>query len=548
MEANNLKYSKDHSTNLNQRQNALIQAANSRKNQGIIMDACEQDIIFWTNLFVWTYNPRLEKAVTPFITYPFQDDLLLDLVDRIMNGKDLLLDKSRDMGVSWCSLIPFTWCWLFKGEGMDFLCGSRKEQYVDKIGDMATLLQKVRFILENLPAWMLPKNFKIKEHATYMKIINPVTKSAITGEATNNNFSRGGRQRAILLDEFAFWDVDAPAWRSSADTTECRIAVSTPEGYNNHFAKLRHSNSIDVTSLHWTMHPDKCKDAYNPQTNELVPFEEAHALWKQNKDFVRSPWYDAQRERRNNDTIAIAQELDISYEGSAEGVLYEWDTMNKAKNLELPLSPDRRVLAFDPAGGGKDEAVIYVSNNGAIAQSKFIATCTPTELAGEIVALAHKHLVQVIIGDAIGNDVLELVKVLLNRNERRIKLISFKSSEKAENTHKFFNKRTEVYYQASEALKAGKIELEDDYTIQKQLSATTYFKKNGRILLISKEDIKKVCGGSPDRADAWVLLVEGLKFTHSRAEVEYRQRYRTSLQDREQTPYSIYGDWNDIID
>ena len=543
-----IPYAKDLTTNLNQRFKMVASCANEPSNQALINERCTNDIIFWTNMFVWTYNPRLEMAVTPFITYPFQDELLEKLVDKILNGGDILIDKSRDMGVSWCSLIPFTWCWLFKGEGMDFLCGSRKEQYVDKIGDMATLLQKIRFILENLPAWMRPKGFCIKDNATYMKIINPVTKSVITGEATNNNFSRGGRQRAILLDEFAFWDVDAPAWRSSADTTECRIAVSTPEGFNNHFAKLRHSGSIEVVSLHWTRHPDKAKDAYHTSTKEPVEFKDAFNLWSVHKDLVRSPWYDREISRRNNDTVAIAQELDISYEGSAEGVWFEWDVMNRAKGLDIPLSAERRVLTFDPAGEGKDEAVIYVSNNGAIAQSRFIPKCTPSELGAEIVSLAYKYKVQVIMGDAIGNDVLEMVKILLGRNETRIKLVAFKSSEKAENTAKFFNKRAEMYHNACEALKTGQIEIEDDYTLQKQLSATKYIKKNGRIIAIPKEEIKGTCGTSPDRADAWAMIPAALKLTYSVTETSYRQKYRLQTEDGLEDNYSNYGSWGDMVD
>lgn len=541
-------YSKDLDKNATQRYRALASAVNNPSIQKDLVQASAHDILFWINLFVFTYNPRTNPPAIPFITYEFQDEFIGELVKRIENQKDLLVDKSRDMGVSWCVLTVFTWFWLFRGEGMDFLCGSRKEQYVDKIGDMDTLLQKIRFILEKTPRWMLPPDFALKDHCTYMKIINPHTKSAISGEATNQNFSRGGRRRAIFFDELAFWDVDAPAWRSAADTTNCRIAVSTPCGFNNQFARLRHSKSIDVRSLHWTLHPLKTEGAKDAKTGHPISHAEAHQAWRQNPSSIISPWYESEVKRRNNDPVEVAQELDISYEGSVEGVLFEWATMETQKDKQIQLSQDRKVVVFDPSTQGDDEAVIYVANNGAIAASKFIDKTTPEALGAEIVAFAFKFNAQVIMGDAIGSDVLSIIKVLLGRNEKHIKLAAFKSSEKAENTHRFFNRRAEAYVEASEMLKTGNLGIDDDFILMKQLSATKFEKKNGRIIIIRKEIIKEVCGSSPDRADAWVLIPQALKLTHSRREVEYSQAYRKAFSFADTPNYCSYGDWGDETD
>lgn len=538
------KYPKNFDENLNHRHKVILKSSNNDELKAYLNSYSSDDILYWINTFVWTYNPRAKHPKTPFITYPFQDQFILSLKKHIEEQRDFLVDKSRDMGVSWCVLLVFTWFWIFKGAGYDFMCGSRKEQYVDKIGDMNTLMQKIRFILQNLPKWMLPPGFDMDKHATYMKIINPKSKNSITGEATNANFSRGGRQRAIFFDEFAFWDNDSPAWRSSADTTNCRIAVSTPHGFNNHFAKLRYSNSIDVESLHWTLHPEKAKDAYHTKSNQPLHLSEAFVAWKKDGQ-VTSPWYEAEVKRRNNDPVEVAQELDISYEGSAEGILFEWEKMEIGKQTDIQLSKERIVIACDPATEGDDEAVIYVSNNGMIIEKKILKKPGDTGLAAELVSFIYKHKAQVLIMDAIGNNILGLVKELLGGNASKYKLIAFKSSEKAENTFKYFNKRAEAYHEASMELRYGRLQMDDDYLLQKQLSATKYTKKNGRIILISKEEIKGVCGSSPDRADAWVLIPQGLKSTHSRMEVEYREKYRKTFYQEEVVGHHNYGDWQD---
>lgn len=508
---------KDAEANIRRRYKLLYHCSRSDDLKVVQHRMCSTDILYWVNLYALTYDPRKTPAAIPFITYPYEDRLILDLKDAIENQKDLLIEKSRDMGVTWCVLLVFTWFWQFRGEGYDFLVGSRKEQYIDTIGNMDTLLEKIRFLIRNEPRWLRPPGFDFKSHSNYLKILNPKTKATITGEATNNNFSRSGRRRSIFFDEFAFWEVDQQAWRASADATNCRIVVSTPHGFNNQFAKLRHSNSIKVVTLHWKLHPEKGQD-----------------------------WYDNECARRNFDAVEIAQELDINYEGSEEGILFEFAEMKKAVTAEPLMSPDRIVVALDPAGMGEDEAVFYVSNNGNIIERKFFQTSTDPQLAAETMLLINKWKAQVFIADAIGSSVCDLVSQLLGRNDRNVKVIAFKSSEKAKDPA-YFNRRDEVYHQAAVQMKSGNVQVDDDYTLMKQLNATKYSKDNGRIYIHSKEEIKEMIGQSPDRADAWVLAVEALKYTHSRREIEQIDTFRKLKGYDEIESGEEYGSWNDFI-
>jgi len=509
-------YPKTFEANTDYRLRVLMKAQSNKELQALMCSICKDDILYWVNVFLATYNPRKNPSTIPFITYEYEDKLILDLVDSIQNQKDILIDKSRDMGVTWCVLLVFTWFWQFHGEGYDFLVGSRKEQYIDGIGNMDTLMEKIRFLIRNQPRWMIPKGFKWERDSNYMKIVNPDSKATITGEATNANFSRSGRRRAIFFDEFAFWETDAQAWRASADSTNCRIVVSTPFGLNNQFAKLRHSGSIPVRTLHWRLHPEK---------------DEA--------------WYANECARRNHDAVEIAQELDINYEGSEEGILFEFNELKSATKNEPMLSPDRIVVSLDPAGEGEDEAVFYVMNNGQVVERKFIAKSTDTQLAAESIMLITKHKAQVFIADSIGNSVADLVSQLLGTNPKGVKVVKFKSSEKSKNPS-YFNRRDEVYHNASLQMKSGNVQVDDDYTLMRQLNATRYKKDNGRLYILSKEEIRPVIGSSPDRADSWVLAVEGLKFTHSLAEVRQSENYRKVVRFDEVHIGEEYGSWGDF--
>jgi phage terminase large subunit len=161
------------------------------------------------------------------------------------------------MGVSYMVLYVFLWRFLFK-KGENFLIGSRKEDYVDTAGDLSSLFEKLRYCLDRLPYWMTPVGWNKKKHSTYMKLINPENGSAIVGEATNKDFARGGRQKAVLFDELEAWEMAEEAWRSASDSTPCKFAVGTPKGEGGKFAELHRGDEVKKKHhLMWYLHPNK---------------------------------------------------------------------------------------------------------------------------------------------------------------------------------------------------------------------------------------------------------------------------------------------------
>lgn len=312
----------------------LADAGNrSLKAQSYVSHLCAQPdnpvegCIFFIENFGWSFDPRPEHAPhhLPFIMFDYQRDAIRWIIEHIDNGRDGLVEKSRDMGASWLLFVWVTvWYWLFR-DGVNFLIGSYKEALVDdRTND--SLFGKIDYSLQSLPKWMLPKKFNPEKHRTKLKLINPTNGNQITGDTMNPQFGRGSRKTCILFDELGFWDYAQDAWGSAGDATSCRIANSTPHGYN-YYSMLKDSG-IDVITLHWKLHP--LKDQH---------------------------WYDFECERRTPEEVA--QELDISYSKSREGRVYgEWDD----RYVHLGLSPyDENLPLYIAWDFGKtdDTAIIW---------------------------------------------------------------------------------------------------------------------------------------------------------------------------------------------
>ena len=232
-----------------------IADACNRSNEAKVyaLAACKVDPIFFFNNFCWTPNDKFEQYHFPFILYDYQEEYVNWLKQHIETGKDCLVEKSREMGITWMNMTLFLWFWLFS-DNFNALVGSYKQELVDdKTKD--SLFGMLDYNLMNLPKWMLPKRFSLRNNRNMMKLVNPENQNVIKGDTMNPEFGRGSRRTAIFMDEGAYWEYFQDSWNSCGDTANCRITVSTPNGYNA-FAELRNSG-IDIKTIHWRLHPLK---------------------------------------------------------------------------------------------------------------------------------------------------------------------------------------------------------------------------------------------------------------------------------------------------
>ncbi len=275
-----------------------------------------------------TVDPRnLERglpAVVPFVLFPKQIEWINWVVKNWKDREPGLTEKSRDMGISWLSTsLACTLCLFHRGMAIGF--GSRKEEYVDKMGAPKSLFYKARMFMQYLPE-EFRGGWGIKKHAPYMRIEFPTTGSVISGEA-GDNIGRGDRAAIYFVDEAAHLERPELIDASLSATTNCRQDMSSVNGSANPFAEKKRNGKIRTFTFHWRDDPRKDEAWYKKQCELLDP-------------------------------VTVAQEIDINYSASVEGVIIEsaWVQAAIDAHIKLNIKPTGvKRSALDVADSGKDK-------------------------------------------------------------------------------------------------------------------------------------------------------------------------------------------------
>ena len=296
-----------------------------------VMEACKRDILFYVNAMVYQFNPNaipggVSEEVGPFITWQFQEEAIATILDCIDRRKDLLIEKSREMGISWLCLLVMDWLFLFH-PWKDCLIISRSADAVDKPFEMKALLPKLDFVHQHLPDWMARGRVERRD----MMFFNPLLKSTISGEASTGKAGVGGRAKIMFIDEFSQIREDYKVLGRTSDTSGCRIFNGTHIGTGTAFYDLSRREDMKKLVLHWTQHPDKRRGLYRKRegANDVEILDPAYAYPSDYRYVLdgrpaggpypglRSPWYDEQC-RRKGSARDVAMDLDIDPSGSKE--------------------------------------------------------------------------------------------------------------------------------------------------------------------------------------------------------------------------------------
>lgn len=305
---------------------------------------CRRDPVYWFNNWCWTFDPRAisnryvdergreqrQPAYMPFDLFPRQEQMVRWLQARVAAAEDGLAEKSRDIGFTWITGGFALHAWLFV-DGFKTTFGSRKSEYVDRIGDPDSIFEKIRLLLYRLPKWMQPKDFQRGAHDNHLRLLNPANNNVIRGEG-GDQMGRGGRSTLYIIDEAAFIERAERVEAATSANTDTRIWGSSVNGMGNLFARKRHDGSFRVDQIftfHWSDDPRKTP------------------AW-------------AAKKKASLEEHVWASEYDIDYSASVEGICIPGKWVQAAMRLIkfMPIEPGAKGSAGLDVGAGKAKSVL----------------------------------------------------------------------------------------------------------------------------------------------------------------------------------------------
>ena len=516
--------------------------------QRLALALAEKDVVFFVEEMVWTYDPRESPSLLPFVPYECQKDALRWLWDLEHRGKDGILEKSRDMGATWLTAAYAVHRWLFRpGAAIGF--GSRKLELVDKLGDPKSIFDKIRTIIRNLPPWLLAaqaKGFDPKLHDNFCKIINPANGATITGEG-GDDIGRGGRTTIYFVDEAAFLPRPLLVDQALSANARAKVFLSTPRGSNNPFAVKRLSGRYPVMTLHWKKDPRKTAWIIVPDTWEAKLDEEGELVLSDTDviDFglgtvphpeklpdgsrLVYPWME--EVLLKYDPVTVAQEYEIDYTASLEGVIVPARWLRACVGLVLTRSA-QITAGFDVAAGGSAENV-YLDRAGPVVEViERWRGDDPTQAAFKVVGIAEKRRARRLLYDSVGvgsgvGGAIRLIRRPLPFSHHGVNTGTSPTSTvwpdgrqskeifqnlkaeawwrlrvRAEKTFQFVTQG--IYYPEDELLSLPPGP--DTEALIAQLSNVRYFEtETGKIIVEKKEQLRDRGVASPDLAEALVL-------------------------------------------
>ena len=182
------------------------------------------------------------------------------------------------------------------------------------------------------------------------------------------------------------------------------------------------------------------------------------------------------------------------------------DWIRAAINREIVLE-DKPIIASDIARFGDDEIVIQYGMGNQLLEQDITYKQSLMETVGRLITKRKAHDARLIMIDdiGVGGGVTDALK------EQGEPVVPINVGEKPTD-ERFNNLKTEMWWYAREQFQEGKVSIINDPVLIRQLgSVKYYYRSNGKIAVEPKEDTKKRLGQSPDRADAFIMLLWGAR-------------------------------------
>lgn len=291
------------------------------------------DVIKFVEQFGIIKIPEYNSAAKPFFLFSYQKNILLKLVDSEddINEHEILIDKVREMGLTWVLVWYIIWRWLFK-KGWSAFVMSRTEDEVDDGSDNPdnSIFGKIRWSIKKLPLWIKPEGFthKFKKGTSTdmtLRILNPALGTSINGSTTNAQAGRSRRYNFVFVDEAFYVDNFGSVYSALQTVARTKVFVSTSRaGFVYKSLRDLCEEKDDYISLSW-------KD--NPFKDQI--------------------WYDEQMKKASVDDN-VMKEIEVSYAVSGKSQYYP----ESAKAQVRPVEYDRQLPIYVFLDIGKNDLTV----------------------------------------------------------------------------------------------------------------------------------------------------------------------------------------------
>ena len=259
---------------------------------------CVKNPLYYLNNYGHVFDAK-QKKITRMKCFPYQERCVVDF-HKFQNN---IVLKSRQTGLSVITAGYVAWRLMFRYEEKILIIANQGSGAI-------RFLDTVKQFIENTPDWLLPTTIA-KKNQTELEFAKPHG-SWIKALASSPDAGRGEALTMLVLDETAFIKDDEQIWMGagmalSMTQGKC-IMISTPNGTGSLYHKtwvgaINDDNDFNPLQVHWTENP-----LASVGLEKRIDLRGNEVFW--------SPWYEDQCTRLGNDSVKIAQELDLSFEGS----------------------------------------------------------------------------------------------------------------------------------------------------------------------------------------------------------------------------------------
>lgn len=387
---------------------------------------------------------------------------------------------------------------------------------------VSELYKMVGVYYNNLPIELQRK--KIVDNASSLIFDNGSEYSIAT--ASNPDVFRGTTPQLVHLSEVSSYDKKiAPELMASlqpavhrVDGTEI-IIESTAKGRDNVYydycrKALEGNSEYELIFIPWFWQKEyREKDVSGLKLSEEdkvyqqnYGLDDGQMMWRQLtiSSFSvsrKDEGYSAEDIFRHEYPATINEAFSTSFVSS----FFDNNKLIQATIGEVPTQNyHKTIVGLDVAGSGKDRTVFSFRKGRHHFKTEIYKNYDTKAIIGRAIEIINEISGCVIIVDKGYNPAVW--EGLVDRcGSDRIMGIHFGQS--ADNPNKFANKRAEIYYRLREWVEDYPVKIEDDAELINELLAIDRKPPdvNGRLCLISKEEIKNKIGVSTDKADALAL-------------------------------------------